>query len=432
MMRRRRLKWSLIALLASTSSSSEQEPSPVALLFLHNRKCGGSTVGSYLRRWLSANGCCGAEPCKAAPYFMSSKKLVESGGRWHCPSVHFIENEYHCLSNDKFMRVVSPAIPTAASFRFISVTVLRHPIDRLISQWWYHGGPGHALLSMMVAERCFNNTSTSTSDSGSGNGKGGATAPTAGFLQRPEVRRSPCYRATFRDAHRETSESTAVWEGQWLDKDPPRLHLFRSLHSNYVDNYFVRRFVASTGSSSSSSPPPPNLAFNAPSSSSSSSSSSEPSFAEEHLSGLRARCNLRGGRTPLTATDLSAAKAVLARFSAVVVLELLGSSLGSSSSGGRMVARLRRALGPSAPPADALLRTRLRQGVVSDSKASDTSDSGEAAAVALAGEGRGAVWRATQVPAAILTRLERENRLDLDLYAWAVQNAVDEERRLAA
>lgn len=112
------------------------------------------------------------------------------------------------------------------------------------------------------------------------------------------------------------------------------MHLFRSLHSVYVDNYLVRRLVAAPVGALPLLPTPPHLMATGSAKeprarleverSGSMSSSHDATDANvaamERLSVLRARCNLRGGvaRAPLTAAhDLLVAQTVLRRFSAV-------------------------------------------------------------------------------------------------------------------
>jgi hypothetical protein len=101
---------------------------PLAVFFLHLRKCGGTSLGAYLRGWLGRRGCCPPHaPCRPAPRWMAS---TDAAATWWCrgppnASLHFAESEYHCLS-PSFAAL--PAFPAAS--RVLAVTVLRHPIDR--------------------------------------------------------------------------------------------------------------------------------------------------------------------------------------------------------------------------------------------------------------------------------------------------------------
>ena len=494
----------LLCLAQPTISADITAPSATALYYVHARKAGGTTVGHYLRQWLSSQGCCGAgRQCKEAPFFMSSIKL-HGNLEWHCdgtasfPSIHFIENEYHCLHSDRFLAssaaastVVSPLPPTGV--RFISVTILRHPIDRLISQWWYHGGPGNRLLTNHVAELCLNLTTTAHDGAASAqeelpSPRGLLHERPRGLLQRPGLQGAPCYHEALAKAHREASSSSEIWEQEWLDKHPSRLHLFRSLHSEYVANYYVRRFVAGVppklapsddrnagggnGTSSRSlsfasapSPPPapPPRADHARGAldQEGGSYSGGNARAGHVLGGLRQRCNLRSSRAPLTRTgDLAKALEVLDAFSAVLIMEFLAAPLTAWPPRDAMLRRLQRLLGDGAPPIELLEKvTRLgvaremmptgmqeRAGSLRAASApteGGTEAQGDAGSgmrnggasgrgggsdrffqEAAAGLGRGKQWREKQLPAKTLKRLEEENALDAALYEVAVQQAL--------
>ena len=142
----------LVFLVAIASVAADQ---PLAVLFVHMRKAGGSSVGNYMRQWLLNSGCCPNGACRAAPYWMSSEN---EAGNWNCrglggnKSIHFREDEYHCLGPS--LDPPYKAVPSLVNFRVVAVTILRHPVDRIISQWWYHGGPGHRGLQVAVAARC--------------------------------------------------------------------------------------------------------------------------------------------------------------------------------------------------------------------------------------------------------------------------------------
>ena len=210
-------------------SSVVDTKTPLAVYFLHMRKCGGSSVGRYLRDWLTSSGCCpSTAPCKPAPYWMASPN--DAAG-WQCQgtggnaTIHFREDEYHCLAGAFAQRVpnVVPAV------RVLSVTILRHPIDRLLSQWWYHGGPGHRLLQELVAVHCRSKAKNGTSASTM------ATAATVASAAASAVGRSQfygqavveqhkgaaCYQAAVKQARarsRAEDEGAAWWAEAWLDK----------------------------------------------------------------------------------------------------------------------------------------------------------------------------------------------------------------------
>ena len=86
------------------------------------------------------------------------------------------------------------------------------------------------------------------------------------------------------------------WSAAWLDKDPPRAHLFRSLHAQYLPNYFVRRLV---GVPSDTSGVNSGISAKRGGDAAVPATSSSPQAGESAvgwLSGLRRRCNMRGTR----------------------------------------------------------------------------------------------------------------------------------------
>jgi len=126
-----------VATLSSPQLVTVEPTRPLGLYFLHMRKCGGSSVGAYLRSWLAAMGCCPPHaPCKPAPGFMASA----DDATWNCrgmggnATIHFREDEYHCLGAS-FLDAAAPAAGLRGP-TLLSVVVVRHPIDRYISQWW--------------------------------------------------------------------------------------------------------------------------------------------------------------------------------------------------------------------------------------------------------------------------------------------------------
>jgi hypothetical protein len=62
---------------------------------------------------------------------------ADDAATWHCrggggnATLHFREDEYHCLAT-----VAATPAAALAGPRLLSVVVVRHPVDRIISQWW--------------------------------------------------------------------------------------------------------------------------------------------------------------------------------------------------------------------------------------------------------------------------------------------------------
>mmetsp|Transcript_87805 Transcript_87805/g.175663 ORF Transcript_87805/g.175663 Transcript_87805/m.175663 type:complete len:438 (-) Transcript_87805:222-1535(-) len=420
--------------LVRVLSISSKDQQPLAVFFLHLRKCGGSTVGKFLRDWLKANGC--GPNIKAAPLFMAS-----SDSSWSCTNrsavIHFREDEYHCLPESfasiasigsQSARLQSLPIPVLALPRVVSIVIIRHPIDRIISQWWYHGGAGHNALQDQVVAMCggaIPNVRTAASkasasaaaNSASGRWRHARKSNFEGMLELPEVKAHECYqRALVNVKQRSVSgdnssevEGAQWWGKAYLDKSAEKLHLYRSLHAQYVDNYAVRRFAASSVSSSSRER---DLAareelMRANNGALEESRNGEKGVGDEAvavLASFRSRCNLRGGRK-LGSGDYAVALRALKAFDAVLLTEWLGVHHDA------MVRILATVLGAGAP----LALNHARKGVSSSIALADFPKWSE--------DGRGAVWRAQQAPLSVLERLRWENSLDLELYHEAAQLA---------
>lgn len=215
---------------ASLSSGSVVDTrAPLAVYFLHMRKCGGSSVGKYLRDWLTASGCCpSTAPCKTAPHWMASPNTVAG---WRCrgtggnATIHFREDEYHCLAGAFAQRM--PSVVPAV--HVLSVTILRHPIDRILSQWWYHGGPGHRFLQELVVINCRSDASNDTSASALATAATVANAAASAngrsqFYGQAVVEQhkgAVCYQAAVKQARaraRTEGEGATWWIETWLDK----------------------------------------------------------------------------------------------------------------------------------------------------------------------------------------------------------------------
>lgn len=246
-----------------------------------------------------------------------------------------------------------------------------------------------------------------------------------GILESSKVKSHACYKAALetvrqRSASEASSETHGAqwWSQAYLDKDVDRLHLFRSLHAQYVDNYAVRRLAAS--STLHVAPPP--LADNRDHAVKAQGPEIEDAQREiAHvgsgdpsesgvalLSSFRQRCNLRG-RQKLGMSDYSAALRALEAFDVVLLTEWLDVHHDS------MIRILLKSLGAGAPLAFAHARTGI---------SSATTRPSSSPFPPWSEEGKGSVWRAEQAPQEVITRLYRENELDLDLYHQAARIAL--------
>ena len=118
------------------------------IMFVHMRKAGGTTVGSFLREKFAH--CCPGNQCPKPPGTFRSEQIVG----WSCPEDAYVEAEYNCFDG----RLLDD--PTWETW-----TAVRHPINRIVSMWMYNVGKafrkdpiraledGSELLEWMSRER---------------------------------------------------------------------------------------------------------------------------------------------------------------------------------------------------------------------------------------------------------------------------------------
>lgn len=225
-----------------------------------------------------------------------------------------------------------------------------------------------------------------------------------------------------------------------LLQDPPRAHLFRSLHAQYLPNYAVRRLAAEPGGYE----PPQTEGHSATDASNTEEKEAAvvregPDFeggfdeawsaaAVEALAALRNRCNLRGSKA-IGASDYELALRSLKKFDVVLIMEWMNSSDSDrdgnndasaliSERAGSMVALLRDALGDLAPSA----LGHARAGAASATPMpphEEISQQAKTMPEVWHLEGRGDAWRRQHAPESVLGRLADENYFDLELYRAA-------------
>lgn len=95
-----------------------EEKTKTGLFFVHMRKCGGSSIGEYMR--LHMRPCC-QEACPLAGTMYKSDEIKN----WNC-DFYFRETEFNY-----------PNLGVLSNKSIVSITHLRDPIDRIISQYLY-------------------------------------------------------------------------------------------------------------------------------------------------------------------------------------------------------------------------------------------------------------------------------------------------------
>ena len=145
----------VLCLCAALSVGAEAERTmPRTVVFYHMRKAAGTAIRKFLQEAYVREGC--VIPGKLK-HFTSSKTAD-----WTCSDLVFHHIEFSCMAGSALVRAFQfPALedmsklapPLAAPGRspVLFVTCLRHPIDRLISLFWYGAtSPGRIFAEQMT------------------------------------------------------------------------------------------------------------------------------------------------------------------------------------------------------------------------------------------------------------------------------------------
>ena len=109
----------------------------VALTFLHMRKSGGTNFLHTFKYWMQIHKCLEGMKVKShgqfgikSGYYMQHKQSDVSDAM--CPQVDLKHTEYFCYDIDSYQSL--PPLAKRGHIPFRMLTILRHPIDRIISQ----------------------------------------------------------------------------------------------------------------------------------------------------------------------------------------------------------------------------------------------------------------------------------------------------------
>lgn len=126
---------------------SSQSPI-LGLVFLHNRKSGGTHVLHFLSQWLRKYGCLdgfdektdveGFENINGGMIYRRTPPvgvIKNREGRAKCPFVEMYHNEFYCISGDMIINYPASDQLNHTKLRFL--TTIRDPIERIGSQFFH-------------------------------------------------------------------------------------------------------------------------------------------------------------------------------------------------------------------------------------------------------------------------------------------------------
>ena len=127
------------------------------LVYYHMRKAGGTSILHTLGKWMDNQGCCEPVGCSGSIGFDG----VNSGRQFHhnhsiydhglCPKITIVHSEFNCMPAKQILRSTATISDRRSNLRLL--TMLRHPIARVISQAFYQGF-GQQVTRQTILEMC--------------------------------------------------------------------------------------------------------------------------------------------------------------------------------------------------------------------------------------------------------------------------------------
>lgn len=213
--------------------AAHEEP-VLGLVFLHNRKSGGTHVLHFLSQWLRHYGCLSGYDKQSD---IEGHENINGGilyrltppdglrknreGTAHCPFVEMYHNEFYCISGDMILKYPPANQLEHTNLRFL--TVIRDPIERIGSQF-FHTPICYGRRHIMQAV----------------NGQCKTTRKHIGACRNEETNGLPrsdlcrCVVDATKDAFENLRHNESVWF-DWL------LRSERGFREQHIDNYYVKR-----------------------------------------------------------------------------------------------------------------------------------------------------------------------------------------------
>ena len=133
----------------------------LGLVFLHMRKAGGTHVLNTIEDWFGGNNCISAQSNSQFRNVIAgqlhSKTIIHApasslNADSSCPQVDILHSEFSCLTANSLLSLPKRNERKHSHLRFL--TILRHPMQRIMSQVFYYGGVGHQLIDQFRKQKC--------------------------------------------------------------------------------------------------------------------------------------------------------------------------------------------------------------------------------------------------------------------------------------
>lgn len=194
----------------------------LGLIFVHLRKSGGTTFLHLVDKWTAKYGC----PCHNV-----IKLPAHSGCAKNCPLLDFYHIEYECLDGLRLTELMQKSLVSHHP-RLKYFTILRHPIDRIVSQVFYRRFGQNTMVAIIkrkIFEQRNEKNRTAFPCSTERNFHATANNPA-----------SRCYLSAFNEANSIISKDMRLW------RDFFKLFKFkyRYISDEYHRNYYISRLTA--------------------------------------------------------------------------------------------------------------------------------------------------------------------------------------------
>lgn len=208
------------------------------LVFIHMRKSGGTTLLDYLGKWIFEQGC-SVDPKPASlgvqgirnghPFFRNHSVHPDAP----CPGLNIHHNEFSCVNADTVLRHNAPIGARRSKLQVL--TMLRHPIRRVISQAFYNGFAVF-ITKKMVFEMCgvsIDNMGKFVSMCGGLKKRDSFTTNVGGV---EHLVNCSCLYSAQKEALASIKANETAWF-LWMETV--------DMIDTYMDNYFIKRLVGS-------------------------------------------------------------------------------------------------------------------------------------------------------------------------------------------
>lgn len=222
------------------------------LAFVHMRKAGGTTIRDIVGTWMRRQGCDEFMKQMTTYGIEEGQSFTWAGERDdnnYCPNVNIVHNEISFVDGQRILDVSTPIGSRKSNLRML--TMLRHPIKRVISQAFYNGF-GSEVIYGLIVEMC--NVDAGKVKENDRPRIVGLMEKRCAFHQNHQLANIQLHAVPF---GRRVVNCTCIFAAQaagrstvrgddpsWLGWMEPRQ---RGFFDSYMDNYYIKRLVGFRG-----------------------------------------------------------------------------------------------------------------------------------------------------------------------------------------